>query len=99
MRRINVQHICGVCNLAHCLSLLTYSPACILSFFITALSRGELKEAWRWSDDPESPAQDGEASSSATKARNDHMDATEEKKTVGVVVSTEEDPDAKQHAS
>lgn len=29
------------------------SPACILSFFITAVIRGEFKEAWNWSDDPE----------------------------------------------
>lgn len=26
------------------------SPACILSFFFTAWRRGELIEAWRWSD-------------------------------------------------
>lgn len=29
------------------------SPACILSFLITATVRGELKNAWAWSDDPE----------------------------------------------
>lgn len=29
------------------------SPACILSFFITAISRGEFKEAWHWTDAPE----------------------------------------------
>jgi len=34
-------------------ALLYLSPACILSFFITALVRGELKTAWAWSDDPE----------------------------------------------
>ncbi|KLO18374.1 hypothetical protein SCHPADRAFT_866725 [Schizopora paradoxa] len=34
-------------------ALLYLSPACILSFFATALARGELKEAWAWSDGPE----------------------------------------------
>lgn len=29
------------------------SPACILSFLITAGLRGELREAWSWSDGPE----------------------------------------------
>lgn len=28
------------------------SPACILSFVITATVRGELAEAWRWTDMP-----------------------------------------------
>jgi minor histocompatibility antigen H13 len=31
------------------------SPACILSFFTTAIARGELKSAWNWSDEPEKP--------------------------------------------
>lgn len=30
-----------------------YSPACIFSFLITALVRGELADAWKWSDVPE----------------------------------------------
>ncbi|OBZ68284.1 Minor histocompatibility antigen H13 [Grifola frondosa] len=34
-------------------ALLYLSPACILSFIATALIRGELKEAWSWSDEPE----------------------------------------------
>ena len=29
------------------------SPACIISFFLVALARGELKDAWSWSDDVE----------------------------------------------
>ena len=33
-----------------------HSPACILSFFITALRRGELQEAWNWTD--EAPGSD-----------------------------------------
>lgn len=31
---------------------LNFSPACILSFVITAVVRGELSEIWRWSDGP-----------------------------------------------
>lgn len=38
-----------------------YSPACILSFLITAVSRGEFKEAWSWAD--ESPEDKGESRS------------------------------------
>jgi minor histocompatibility antigen H13 len=33
-------------------ALLYLSPACILSFVITAATRGELGTAWAWSDDP-----------------------------------------------
>ncbi|VDC03596.1 unnamed protein product [Peniophora sp. CBMAI 1063] len=32
-------------------ALLYLSPACILSFVITAAARGEFKEAWSWSDE------------------------------------------------
>lgn len=35
------------------------SPACILSFFITSLARGEFKEAWEWTDEAE-PSEGGE---------------------------------------
>lgn len=34
-------------------ALLYLSPACILSFVITGLARGELSEAWNWVDVPE----------------------------------------------
>ncbi|KAH9946985.1 signal peptide peptidase-domain-containing protein [Amylocystis lapponica] len=34
-------------------ALLYLSPACILSFILTALVRGEIKDAWNWSDEPE----------------------------------------------
>jgi len=33
-------------------ALLYLSPSCMLAFLVTALIRGELKEAWGWSDDP-----------------------------------------------
>ncbi|KAH8828460.1 signal peptide peptidase-domain-containing protein [Flagelloscypha sp. PMI_526] len=33
-------------------ALLYLSPACVLSFVITGWRRGELKDAWAWSDDP-----------------------------------------------
>lgn len=35
-------------------ALLYLSPACILSFVVTAIIRGELREAWKWSDEPDS---------------------------------------------
>ncbi|KAG5652352.1 hypothetical protein H0H81_005329 [Sphagnurus paluster] len=34
-------------------ALLYLSPACIVSFVVTAAARGELREAWKWSDDPD----------------------------------------------
>ncbi|KAH8119344.1 signal peptide peptidase-domain-containing protein [Phellopilus nigrolimitatus] len=34
-------------------ALLYLSPSCILSFLITALAKGELKEAWAWTDEAE----------------------------------------------
>ncbi|KAL4078534.1 signal peptide peptidase-domain-containing protein [Scleroderma yunnanense] len=34
-------------------ALLYLSPACILSFLVTAFIRGEFRDAWGWSDDPE----------------------------------------------
>ena len=37
----------------------THSPACILSFVLTALARGELAEAWAWTDAPEEDARAG----------------------------------------
>jgi len=36
-------------------ALLYLSPACVLSFVMTALIRGELMSAWSWSDGPEEP--------------------------------------------
>jgi len=48
-------------------ALLYLSPACILSFLITALIRGELKSAWSWTDEPEQPLAPAEAVSVDTK--------------------------------
>ncbi|KAL1682742.1 signal peptide peptidase-domain-containing protein [Schizophyllum commune] len=39
-------------------ALLYLSPACVLSFVFTGLARGELKEAWAWSDEPEEGGRD-----------------------------------------
>jgi len=48
---MTVMHVFGHAQPA----LLYLSPACILSFFATALALGELKDAWSWSDDPPKP--------------------------------------------
>jgi len=45
---MTVMHVFGKAQPA----LLYLSPACILSFVATALARGELRDAWTWSDDP-----------------------------------------------
>ncbi|RDB16955.1 Minor histocompatibility antigen H13 [Hypsizygus marmoreus] len=46
---MSIMHLFGKAQPA----LLYLSPACILSFFITAAVRGELREGWNWSDEPE----------------------------------------------
>jgi len=40
-------------------ALLYLSPACILSFVFTAWRRGELIEAWRWNDGPNTASKNG----------------------------------------
>jgi minor histocompatibility antigen H13 len=52
-------------------ALLYLSPACMLSFFLTALIRGELKEAWYWID---GPVEDG------TKAKADSSSPSKDTK-------------------
>ncbi|KAF5386018.1 hypothetical protein D9615_002521 [Tricholomella constricta] len=47
---MSVMHFFGKAQPA----LLYLSPACILSFVLTAAIRGELRDAWNWNDDPES---------------------------------------------
>jgi len=54
-------------------ALLYLSPACILSFLLTALARGEFHDAWNWSDDPANkpkegttPAQNGKVPTATT---------------------------------
>jgi len=49
-------------------ALLYLSPACILSFFITAVLRGELKSAWSWSDEPEKSVESVDAALVDAKA-------------------------------
>src|ERR1700683_5369194 len=44
------------------------SPACILSFLITTLVRGEFKSAWSWSDDPEKPLESADTALVDTKS-------------------------------
>ena len=41
--------------------LFLVSPACILSFLLVAVVRGELREAWNWSADERKPAVDVDA--------------------------------------
>jgi minor histocompatibility antigen H13 len=41
-------------------ALLYLSPACILSFILTAWRRGELSEAWQWNDGVASASQNGD---------------------------------------
>lgn len=64
-----------------------YSPACILSFLLTALVRGEFTEAWSWSDEPEKKpeveerylgdAKPTETGNSSTAAPSDGVAETE----------------------
>ncbi|EPQ57049.1 hypothetical protein GLOTRDRAFT_73578 [Gloeophyllum trabeum ATCC 11539] len=51
-------------------ALLYLSPACILSFVLTAAVRGELGEAWAWADDPEAEGKAKKEKESAEEARD-----------------------------
>ena len=42
------------------IEILGNSPACILSFVFTAWRRGELIEAWRWNDGPNTASKNGD---------------------------------------
>lgn len=55
-----------------------FSPACIFSFLITAVRRGELKGALEWSDDPELDKKEGTSSSSEVtgQAKSEGKDAS-----------------------
>ncbi|TFY67568.1 hypothetical protein EVJ58_g1535 [Rhodofomes roseus] len=39
-------------------ALLYLSPACIISFFVTAFAKGDFTQAWAWSDEPTPPKSD-----------------------------------------
>ncbi|KIP11612.1 hypothetical protein PHLGIDRAFT_10595 [Phlebiopsis gigantea 11061_1 CR5-6] len=62
-------------------ALLYLSPACILSFVLTALARGELGEAWAWTDAPEEPA---DAKPAASRRASAVSSATDGAATNGV---------------
>ncbi|KAF5348631.1 hypothetical protein D9758_006855 [Tetrapyrgos nigripes] len=49
-----------------------FSPACIMSFVLTAVFRGELKDAWNWTDGPEPQTKEEEGKGVAVK--NDLME-------------------------
>jgi len=67
-------------------ALLYLSPACIVSFFITAAIRGELKSAWEWSDDPEESAtdkKDESATEGAAETEENSQDVGQQTDEVG----------------
>jgi minor histocompatibility antigen H13 len=68
-------------------ALLYLSPACILSFLLTALARGELKAAWAWSDDPEKEkekaAEDAKISSAPVEGASESARLLEQNSTDG----------------
>ncbi|EKM80937.1 hypothetical protein AGABI1DRAFT_56125 [Agaricus bisporus var. burnettii JB137-S8] len=67
-------------------ALLYLSPACILSFVITATFRGELGEAWNWSDGPSSLAKrGGEDGDTKTEVVSSTLDESELERPVGAV--------------
>jgi hypothetical protein len=47
-----------------------FSPACILSFLVIAVARGELNEAWAWSDAPVVDSSQDDKSASLEKKVN-----------------------------
>lgn len=61
-----VMHVFGSAQPA----LLYLSPACICSFLVTAFIRGELRDAWGWSDDPEEKQQASPVAANASGQRD-----------------------------
>lgn len=51
------------------------SPACMLSFLLTALFRGELSEAWKWTEESSSGDTRPRAISGASSQSVTHGDA------------------------
>ncbi|KAI0695522.1 signal peptide peptidase-domain-containing protein [Cytidiella melzeri] len=67
-------------------ALLYLSPACILSFFITATARGELAEAWKWVEG----ASEETSSSAVTRANSGHSDSNETATTTALPLEDDE---------
>lgn len=74
----------------------SYSPGCILSFLLTAVARGELKDAWAWSDEPQAsntneshePVKNGHANGASEAAE---MNGNSSKATNGLTVPQVDD--------
>ena len=66
------------------------SPACILSFVITALVRGELLEAWKWSDGPERKDSETDVTTNGTSNSDLVNEAAQEADPALSVEQTEE---------
>ncbi|TFK44672.1 peptidase A22B, signal peptide peptidase [Crucibulum laeve] len=74
-------------------ALLYLSPACILSFVITGSIRGELRDVWNWSDDPEVAAD-----ASAEKKRASGVILEDNLSTVKISVEEKDGESEKQEA-
>ncbi|KAH9895127.1 signal peptide peptidase-domain-containing protein [Cubamyces lactineus] len=70
-------------------ALLYLSPACILSFLILSLARGEFKEAWAWTDEVEDKAEPKNLAKAHTNGKVQHADEASAAKEDSADVSAE----------
>lgn len=66
-----VMHVFGRAQPA----LLYLSPACVFSFLVTAFIRGEFRDAWGWSDDPEGTSPVGASTLDSAPPMSQGVDA------------------------
>jgi len=92
---MTVMHVFGKAQPA----LLYLSPACILSFFVTALARGELKSVWSWSDEPEKLPDSAEETSGETKPNGNGLVTASNADEPQVDEKVETEPDASEAES
>jgi minor histocompatibility antigen H13 len=70
----------------------------MLSFFMTAFVRGELKSAWNWSDEPEKPLESVDAAMVDTRS-DENGSATGNADLAPVEEKAETEPDASEAES
>ncbi|KAI0332355.1 hypothetical protein GY45DRAFT_1274259 [Cubamyces sp. BRFM 1775] len=73
-------------------ALLYLSPACILSFLILSLARGEFKEAWAWTDEVEDKVEPKSLASSHSNGKVQHADEASAAKEGTADVSADSPP-------
>ena len=67
------------------------SPACMISFFVTAFAKGDFAQAWAWSDEPEK-AKDEDDKAGTVSAAADQAHGTEKAASADAAGTITEEP-------